>query len=44
MAESISVDEGRNSELSNTLSFKDQKVKELEEYPRPLAVVGVSVL
>ncbi|PHT35713.1 GTPase Obg [Capsicum baccatum] len=44
VAESISIDEGRNSELSNTLSAKDQKVKELEEYPRPLAVVGVSVL
>uniref|UniRef100_A0A0V0HMX7 Putative ovule protein n=1 Tax=Solanum chacoense TaxID=4108 RepID=A0A0V0HMX7_SOLCH len=44
VAESISVDESQNSELSNRLSAKDQKVKELEEYPRPLAVVGVSVL
>ncbi|PHT51221.1 putative GTP-binding protein OBGC2 [Capsicum baccatum] len=42
--ERISSEPGRNSELSNTLSAKDQKVKELEEYPRPLAVVGVSVL
>ncbi|KAK4351928.1 hypothetical protein RND71_027446 [Anisodus tanguticus] len=43
VAESISVDESQNSELSSGLSAKD-KVKELEEYPRPLAVVGVSVL
>ncbi|XP_006341992.1 probable GTP-binding protein OBGC2 [Solanum tuberosum] len=44
VAESISVDESQNSELSNRSSSNDQKVKELEEYPRPLAVVGVSVL
>ncbi|TMW92138.1 hypothetical protein EJD97_013458 [Solanum chilense] len=44
VTESISVDESQNSEFSNRFSAKDQKVKELEEYPRPLAVVGVSVL
>ncbi|MCE3051274.1 hypothetical protein HAX54_049317 [Datura stramonium] len=45
VAESISVDEiQQNSELSSGLSATDQKVKELEEYPCPLAVVGVSVL
>ncbi|XP_019256945.1 PREDICTED: probable GTP-binding protein OBGC2 [Nicotiana attenuata] len=44
VAESFSVDGSQNSEISSGLSAKDQKVKELEEYPRPLAVVGVSVL
>ncbi|XP_009598033.1 probable GTP-binding protein OBGC2 [Nicotiana tomentosiformis] len=44
VAESISVDGSQNSELSSGLSARDQKVKELEEYPCPLAVVGVSVL
>ncbi|XP_019251338.1 PREDICTED: probable GTP-binding protein OBGC2 [Nicotiana attenuata] len=44
VAESFSVDGSQNSEISSGLSAKDQKVKELEEYLRPLAVVGVSVL
>lgn len=44
VTESISVDESQKSDFSNWFSAKDQKVKELEEYPRPLAVVGVSVL
>lgn len=34
-------DEG---ELRNVISNEDKKIKEIEEYPRPVAVVGVSVL
>ncbi|CAK9148229.1 unnamed protein product [Ilex paraguariensis] len=32
------------NDLSSGIPDKDQKVKEIEEYPRPLAVAGVSVL
>lgn len=36
--------EGGHADVSPGISSKDKKDKEIEDYPRPLAVVGVSVL
>ncbi|KAM1434454.1 hypothetical protein ACFX2I_042535 [Malus domestica] len=37
--------EGRNADVSSSIFLsKDKKEKDIEDYPRPLAIVGVSVL
>ncbi|KAK9220356.1 hypothetical protein WN943_009006 [Citrus x changshan-huyou] len=41
---SLSTEGGEADLLSSVTSVKDKRDKELEDYPRPLAVVGVSVL
>ncbi|KDO84710.1 hypothetical protein CISIN_1g011645mg [Citrus sinensis] len=41
---SLSTEGGEADLLSSVTSVKDKRDKEIEDYPRPLAVVGVSVL
>lgn len=41
---SFSTEGGKEDLLSSGTSVKDKRDKEIEDYPRPLAVVGVSVL
>lgn len=39
------VPEGENADVSSSKGpTKDRKDKDIEDYPRPLAIVGVSVL
>lgn len=42
--QSVSADRDHTDDLSSEIPDEDRRVKEIEEYPRPLAVVGVSVL
>ncbi|XP_030950650.1 probable GTP-binding protein OBGC2 isoform X2 [Quercus lobata] len=42
--QSLTTEGGRADVSSPGISSKDKKDKEIEDYPRPLAVVGVSVL
>lgn len=42
--QSISANGDHTDNLSSETSDEDRRIKEIEEYPRPLAVVGVSVL
>lgn len=42
--QSVSADRDRTGDLSSEIPDRDRRVKEIEEYPFPLAVVGVSVL
>jgi hypothetical protein len=41
---SFSTEDGNADKLPSQIANEDKKDKELEDYPRPLAVVGVSVL
>ncbi|KAL9395604.1 hypothetical protein Peur_009857 [Populus x canadensis] len=41
---SFSTEDGNADKLPSQITNEDKKDKELEDYPRPLAVVGVSVL
>lgn len=41
--QNLSTDEDQEDEHSSQISDKE-RVKKIEEYPRPLAVVGTSVL
>lgn len=41
---SLSTEGGKEDLLSSGTSVKDKRDKEIEDYPCPLAVVGVSVL
>lgn len=41
---SLSTEGGEADLLSSVTSVKDKRDKEIEDYPHPLAVVGVSVL
>lgn len=41
---SFSTEAGNADKLPSQMANEDKKDKELEDYPRPLAVVGVSVL
>lgn len=41
---SLSTEGGEADLLSSLTSVKHKRDKEIEDYPRPLAVVGVSVL
>lgn len=42
--QSLTTEGGHADVSSPGISSKDKKDKEIEDYPRPLAVVGVSVL
>ncbi|VFR03617.1 unnamed protein product [Cuscuta campestris] len=42
--QNLSLNEDQENEHSSHVSDKEQRVKKIEEYPRPLAVVGTSVL
>lgn len=42
--QTLSTNENQEDEHSSEISDKEQRVKKIEEYPRPLAVVGTSVL
>ncbi|KAK1407457.1 hypothetical protein QVD17_39073 [Tagetes erecta] len=42
--ESTVQSSSNHGDLTNTISDEDKKIKEIDEYPRPAAVVGVSVL
>ncbi|XP_019152750.1 PREDICTED: probable GTP-binding protein OBGC2 [Ipomoea nil] len=42
--QNLSTNEDQEDEHSSQISDKEQRVKKIEEYPRPLAVVGTSVL
>ncbi|XP_057975816.1 probable GTP-binding protein OBGC2 isoform X2 [Malania oleifera] len=42
--QTLSTESERANIISSEISNKDNKIKEIEDYPRPLAVVGASVL